>query len=64
MAKQYDLEERTEKFAKDVIQLCKKLPKNTINFKLIEQAVSSGMEFQNQVPLKIAHQSYCRRRFS
>lgn len=42
MAKEYDLEERTEKFTKDVIQLCKKLPKNTINFKLIEQVVNAS----------------------
>ena len=42
MAKEYDLEDRTEKFVKEVIGLCKKLPKNTINFKLIEQAVSAS----------------------
>lgn len=39
MSKKYDLEERTEQFAKDVIQLCKKLLKNTINFELISQVV-------------------------
>ncbi|MBL7130964.1 MAG: four helix bundle protein [Candidatus Omnitrophica bacterium] len=42
MPKEYDLEERTEKFTKDVIRLCKKLPKNTINFELIEQVVSAS----------------------
>ena len=45
MAKQYDLEDRTEKFTKDVIQLCKKLFKNTINFKLIEQVVPRNIKF-------------------
>ena len=42
MTKKYDLEERTEKFAKEVIQLCKKLPKNTINYELIGQVVRSS----------------------
>ncbi len=38
----YDLEERTLKFAKQVIILCKKLPSNTINFKLIDQLIRSA----------------------
>jgi len=42
MDKKYDLEERTEKFAKDVIRLCKGFPKTTINFKLIGQAISAS----------------------
>ena len=42
MAGKYDLEERTEKFAKDVIRLCRALPKNTINFELISQAVRAS----------------------
>ncbi|MFH1360156.1 MAG: four helix bundle protein [Candidatus Omnitrophota bacterium] len=42
MTKEYDLEERTEKYAKNVIQLCKKLAQNTINFELIEQVVSAS----------------------
>lgn len=42
MPKEYDLEERTEKFAKGTIQLCKKLPNNTINFELISQAVRAS----------------------
>jgi hypothetical protein len=42
MPKEYDLEERTERFAKDVIQLCKKLPKDTINLKLVGQVVSAA----------------------
>jgi four helix bundle protein len=42
MAKEYNLEERTECFAKDVIQLCKKVSKNTINFELISQVVRAS----------------------
>jgi len=42
MPREYDLEERTEKFAKEVIQLCKKLPKNTINMELVGQVVSAA----------------------
>ncbi len=42
MAKQFDLEERTEAFAKKVIQLCKKLPKNTINIELIRQGIRAS----------------------
>jgi four helix bundle protein len=38
----YDLEERTEKFAKNVLQLCKGLPKNTINIELIKQGVRAS----------------------
>ena len=37
MARKYDLEERTLKFAKDIIQFCKKLPRNIINDELIRQ---------------------------
>lgn len=40
--KQYDLEDRTLEFGKRIIHLCKALPKNTINFKLIDQLVRSG----------------------
>ena len=42
MTKKYDLEERTERFANNAIQLCKKLPKGTINIELISQAVRSS----------------------
>ena len=42
MDKKYDLEDRTEKFAKDVIQFCRKLPKSTINFELISQVVRAA----------------------
>jgi four helix bundle protein len=38
----YDLEERTLAFAKQVIGLCKALPNNTVNFKLIDQLVRSA----------------------
>jgi four helix bundle protein len=42
MEKRYDLEERTEKFTKNVISLCKKIPKNTINIELVSQLVRSS----------------------
>jgi len=38
----YDLEERTLDFGKRTIRMAKSLPKNTINFKLIDQVVRSG----------------------
>jgi four helix bundle protein len=41
-SKQYDLEERTLKYSKRTIHLAKALPKNTINFKLIDQFIRSG----------------------
>ncbi|MFA5830558.1 MAG: four helix bundle protein [Candidatus Paceibacterota bacterium] len=41
-SKRYDLEERTLEFSKQIIRLLKALPKNTINFKLIDQCVRSG----------------------
>jgi len=40
--KPYDLEERTLEFAKNVIQLCRKLSKNTINFELIKQLIRAS----------------------
>ncbi len=40
--KKFDLEERTLKFAKQIVSFCKKLPSNTINFKLIDQIVRSA----------------------
>lgn len=40
--KKYDLEDRTLEFGKRIIRLAKALPKNTINFKLIDQVVRSG----------------------
>ncbi len=40
--KPYDLEERTLEFAKKIINLCKKLPKDIINIKLIGQLVNAS----------------------
>lgn len=42
MDKRYDLEERTERFAKAVIEICKKLPNNTVNIELVSQEVRSA----------------------
>ena len=42
MDKKYDLEDRTLEFGKEIIRLCKSLPANTINFRLIDQIVRSG----------------------
>ena len=41
-SKQYDLEERTAKFAEQVIDLMKKLPQNSINKRMIEQIIASS----------------------
>jgi four helix bundle protein len=41
-SKKYDLEDRTLQFGKRIIRLCKTLPSNTINFKLIDQGIRSG----------------------
>ena len=38
----FDLEDRTLKFAKDVIGLCKRAPQTTINRELISQLVRAG----------------------
>lgn len=40
--KKFDLEERTTEFAKRVIRLCKALPRNSMNNRLIGQAVGSS----------------------
>ncbi len=40
--KNYDLEERTMKFSKNIINLCKKIPFNMINKRLIDQLLRSG----------------------
>jgi four helix bundle protein len=42
MNKPYDLEERTLEFAKGIINLCKKLAQNTINFKIIGQLINAS----------------------
>jgi len=41
-SKQYDLEDRTLGFLKDVIKLCKKLPQNVVNIELIKQLIRSS----------------------
>ena len=38
----YDLEERTAKFGEDIIDFCKKVPKNTITVPLIDQLIRAG----------------------
>lgn len=40
--KNYDLEERTIKFSKNIINLCKKIPFNIINKRLIDQLLRSA----------------------
>jgi four helix bundle protein len=40
--KQYDLEDRTQKFAKDVIAFTKGLQKTTVNVELVKQLVRSS----------------------
>ncbi len=38
----FDLEERTTEFAKEVIRLCKLLPRNPINDRLVSQVVGAA----------------------
>lgn len=40
--KSFNLEERTLNFAKRIIRMCKVLPSNTVNFKLIDQIIRSA----------------------
>lgn len=40
--KPYNLEERTLEFAKEIIKLCQKLPKDTVNMKLVGQLVNAS----------------------
>ena len=40
--KEFDLEKRTNQFAKAVIRLCKQLPRNPINDRLVRQVVGSA----------------------
>jgi len=42
MVKEFDLEKRTTEFAKTVIRLCTKLPRHSINNRLIDQVVGSS----------------------
>ena len=38
----FDLEDRTLEFGKQIIGLCSALPKNNVNFKLVDQLIRSG----------------------
>lgn len=38
----YNLEEKTAKFAEDIIELCKQAPKNAITMPIIDQLIRSG----------------------
>lgn len=38
----YDLEERTTKFAENIIDLCKRAPKNVVTVPIISQLVRAG----------------------
>jgi len=40
--KKFDLEDRTLDFAKRVVRMCKELPTNTVNDKLIDQVIRSA----------------------
>ena len=40
--RKYDLEVRTTEFGKSVIRLCKELPRNSINMRLVSQVVGSA----------------------
>jgi four helix bundle protein len=40
--KEFDLEKRTTEFAKGVVRLCLKLPRNPINDRLVSQVVGSS----------------------
>ncbi|HLF19136.1 MAG TPA: four helix bundle protein [Candidatus Omnitrophota bacterium] len=42
MERKFDLEERTTNFAKGVIQLCRELPRDPINDRLMGQVVGSA----------------------
>ena len=42
MNKQFDLEERTQKFGEAIIEFAQKIPKNVITLPLISQIVRSG----------------------
>ena len=39
---EYDLEERLTKFAENIVELCKKVPKNAITLPIIDQLIRSG----------------------
>jgi hypothetical protein len=53
-SKQYGLEERTLRFAKEVIEFVKNLPKTIANIEIIKQLVrASGSVGANYLPCKI-----------
>ena len=39
---EYDLEERLTKFAENIVELCKKVPKNAITLPIIDQLIRCG----------------------
>ena len=41
-SKKYDLEDRTLEYGMRIVRLCKALPSNGVNFKLIDQVMRSG----------------------
>lgn len=51
-SKRYDLEERTFKFTKRVIEFCKKLPRTVENIELIRQGVRAIVVRLEQIILK------------
>ena len=42
MSKEYDLEEKLEQFGEKIIELSKKVPKNTITIPIVGQLVEAG----------------------
>lgn len=42
MSREFDLEKRTLQFSKDIIDFIKLLPRNTVNYKLIDQVIRSA----------------------
>ena len=53
----YDLEERTAKFSENLIELCKKVLKNTITIPIIDQLIRSGTSIgANYVEATAVHQ--------
>ncbi|MDD5421895.1 MAG: four helix bundle protein [Candidatus Omnitrophota bacterium] len=58
----YDLEERTEKFAREIILLCKQIHRDTINIELVSQLIrSSGSVGANYIE---ANESVSKKDFS
>jgi len=42
MPKEYDLEEKVEQFGEKIIELAKRVPKNTITIPILDQLIRSG----------------------